>query len=387
MKSPYTEYFDRVVDRHGTDSEKWEKYAGRDVISLWLADMDFQSPPSVIEALHRRVDHGVFGYTRAPDELYDAVTGTLHSEYGWRIEREWLVWLPGLVTGLNVACRAVGEVYDTVATTVPVYPYFMSAAQRSDRNVITVPLIRERGQWSIEFDKLESAITPRTRLFILCNPHNPVGRVYSREELEHLAEICEKHDLVICSDEIHCGLVLDEDKTHIPSATLGPEISKRTITLMSPSKTFNLPGLGLAFAVIPDADLRRRFKGAKAGIVPGVNALAYVAALAAYRDGSEWHKALISYLKLNRDEVEASISNIPGLSMSHVEATYLAWIDTSNTGLDDPVAFFEQDGVGLACGRPFGGPGFVRLGFGCPRKTLIEALDRIRKALVKLRRM
>ncbi len=385
LKSGNNIDFDRAVERRGTYSEKWEKYAGRDVIPLWLADMDFASPPSVIEALHRRVDHGVFGYTRAPDELYEVLISTLHDEYGWSVQKEWFVWLPGLVTGLNVACRAVGADRATVLTTVPVYPYFMSAAQWSDRELTTVPLTRENGQWSIDFGRLESAITRRTRLFILCNPHNPVGRVYTRDELERLAEICEKHDLVICSDEIHCSLVLDEDKVHIPTATLSPELSSRIITLMSPSKTFNLPGLGLAFAIIPDPDLRRRFNGVKAGIVPGVNALAYDAALAAYRDGSEWHTALLSYLRANRDALEQAMLNLPELTMSRVEATYLAWIDTRAAGLDDPESFFEQAGVGLACGRAFGGPGFVRLGFGCPRKTLMEALDRMGNALSKRR--
>jgi cystathionine beta-lyase len=373
--------FDRPVHRGGTYSEKWEKYKGRDVIPLWLADMDFESPPAVIESLHQRVDHGVFGYTRAPEELYETVLAMLHDEYGWKVDREWIVWLPGLVTGLNVVCRAVGEIGDTVLTAVPVYPYFMSAAQWSQRELTTVSLVEDSGNWTFDFDRLEAAITPRTRLLILCNPHNPVGRVYTRQELETLADICMRHDIVICSDEIHCGLLLDQDKTHIPTATLDKDIAQQTITLMSPSKTFNLPGLGLAFAIIPDEELRRRVNRAKSGIVPWVNALAYTAAIAAYKEGSEWHREVLSYLRVNRDMVQQAIHEMPRLQMAHVEATYLAWIDTRALELEDPASFFEQAGVGLACGKPFEGPGFVRLGFGCPRATLMKALERMRVSM------
>ena len=384
MESGRTVDFDRIVDRSGTESVKWDKYANRDVIPLWLADMDFVSPSCVMEALHRRVDHGVFGYGRAPDELNEVVLEMLLAEYDWRVEGEWLVWLPGLVTGLNVVCRAIGEVGDTVLTAVPVYPYFLSAARRSRRELTTVPLLNHSGRWTLDFDQLERAVTKTTRLCILCNPHNPVGRVYTADELHALASFCEQHEVVLCSDEIHCGLVLDEDTHHVPVAALSPEIARHTVTMMSPSKTFNLAGLGVAFAVIPDTELRRRFRGAMSGIVPWVNVLAYEAALAAYREGSEWHSALLSYLRANRDEVEAAVERMPGLEMNHVEATYLAWIDTRATGLEDPVSFFEQAGVGLADGEPFGGPGFVRLGFGTSRGLLIQALERMEKSLERL---
>jgi cystathionine beta-lyase len=249
------------------------------------------------------------------------------------------------------------------------------------RNLVTVPLTEGPERWVHDFERLERAITPSTRLFVLCNPHNPTGRVFTRDELTTLSAICERHDLVICSDEIHCGLVLDEDKTHIPTATLSPDVARRTITLMAPSKTFNLPGLGCSFAVISDRDLRKRFRKAMAGIVPHVNALGYTAALAAYRDSREWHDEVLSYLRANRDVVEESIANLPGLSMRHVEATYLAWIDVRETGLEDPVEFFEAAGVGLSDGRDFGGPGFVRLNFGCPRVTLEGALAKMAEAM------
>ncbi len=373
--------FDTVVERRGTDSAKWDKYRGRDIIPLWLADMDFRSPPAVLAALRRRVDHGVFGYGSTPPALVDTVASMLLAAYGWQVEPDWLVWLPGLVTGLNVICRAVAAPDEEVLTAVPVYPPFLSAPRLSRRSLAAVPLCPDGGRWSFDFERLEASITPRTRLFLLCNPHNPVGRVFAREELARLAGLAGKYDLVICSDEIHCGLVLDPDKLHVPIATLDPVLARRTVTFMSPSKTFNLPGLGCAFAVIPDPGLRRRFKEAMAGIVPGVNLMGYAAALAAYREGAEWLAALLVCLRRNRDLVSAAVNRMPGLKMDHVEATYLAWIDTRTAGIKEPVKFFEAAGVGLADGAAFGGPGFVRLGFACPEVTLNEALNRMKGAL------
>ncbi|MGD8342284.1 MAG: PatB family C-S lyase [Desulfobacterales bacterium] len=375
--------FSLAVERRNTASMKWDKYKGRDIIPLWVADMDFCSPPAVIEALQQRVAHGVFGYTVAPESLETIVVEKLAADFNWSIQPEWLVWLPGLVTGFNVACRAVGEDNGDVMTAVPVYPHFLTAPQNSRRRLIKVPLQETDNHWTFDFDRLEKAITPDTRLFLLCNPHNPVGRVFRRDELDTLADICENHDVIICSDEIHCELILDSEKTHIPTATLDAAVAERTITLMSPSKTFNLPGLGCAFAVISARKLRRRFIKAMAGIVPHVNAMGYAAAEAAYRDCADWHAALLEYLRGNRDKAARAISDIPRLSMAPVEATYLAWIDVRSAGLADPVRFFEDAGVGLQDGIEFGGPGYVRLNFGCQRPLLEEALDRIKKAMDK----
>ena len=376
-----THDFDRTVDRRGTNSLKWDLYKGKEIIPLWVADMDFRVSPAIIRALQAHVNHGVFGYTLVPDELIDVVIGRLATQYQWKIERDWIVWLPGLVTGINVACRAVGDTGDEVLTTVPIYPPFLTAPGNSSRELGTVPLMEGAGGWEIDFDLLEPAITPRTRILLLCSPHNPTGRVFTRDELSTLAQICERHDLVICSDEIHCELVLDTDKEHIPMATLSPEVERRTITLMAPSKTFNIPGLGCSFAVISDEPLRRQFLRAMKGIVPHVNALGYTAALAAYRDSRDWYLAMIDYLRENRDSVERSIEAMPGLSMHHVEATYLAWIDTRQTGMKDPVKIFEEAGVGLSDGKSFGAEGFVRLNFGCPRSVLEEAFQRMRRIM------
>ncbi|MDD2850909.1 MAG: PatB family C-S lyase [Desulfuromonadaceae bacterium] len=375
--------FDSKVDRSGTDSEKWDKYHGRDIIPLWVADMDFRSPPAVISALHERVEQGVFGYsTNPPTGLVEAVMAHLERDFAWHIEPEWLVWLPGLVCGLNVLCRTAGVAGDEIITFTPIYPPFLSAPVLSERITVTVPLKQGGNRWLADMPALEKAITPRTRMLLICSPHNPVGRVWTRDELQQFVDIAERHDLTIGSDDIHAGLILDEKSRHIPIAALSPEAARRTITLLAPSKTYNIPGLGCSFAVIADPVLRSRFKKAAGRIVPHVNILGYTAAKAAYRYGEEWRQQLIAYLRGNRDLVMAEINATPGLSMAHVEATYLAWIDTRETGIKNPGLFFEQAGVGLSDGADFGAPGFVRLNFGCSRILLVKALQKMREAVV-----
>ena len=238
--------------------------------------------------------------------------------------------------------------------------------------------------WLFDFNRLEQMVTDKTRLFILCNPHNPVGRVYTRNELANLAAFCNRHDIAICADEIHCDLILDKEKVHIPIATLDPEVAARTITMMAPSKTFNLPGLGCAFAVISDQKLRRRFKRAMAGIVPRPNVLGYVAAMAAFSECADWHAALLDYLRGNLETVTRAIEQMAPFSIAPVEATYLAWIDMRASGIENPVRFLEDAGVGLQDGIEFEGPGFARLNFGCSRSLLEKALARMQTAMEKL---
>ena len=370
--------FDEVRERRGSDSVKWSRYAGRDVLPLWVADMDFPSPPAVIEALRRRIEHGIFGYASPWPSLVETVREYLFREHGLEIEPGWLVWLPGLVSGLNVACRAVPGV---VFTAVPVYPPFLTAPAR----LVTAPLRRGEERWEWDLSAVEAALSPDVRLFLLCHPHNPVGRAFDEAELGALAELAARRDLVVCSDEIHAGLLLEPGRRHLPFAALSKEAARRSITLVAPSKTFNLPGLGCALAVIPDPDLRGRFRRAMAGIVPHVNVLGLVACEAALRDGGEWHRALIEYLRGNRERVAAAVAGIPGLRTTPVEATYLAWIDARGTGLPEPQRTLEEAGVGLSDGADFGPGeayrGFLRLNFGCPRATLDEALSRMRRAV------
>lgn len=373
--------FDTPIDRAGFSSAKWNRYRGRDILPMWVADMDFRSPPAVIDALRERVEHGVFGYTDVPDELVEAVLEWLGARFKWAVAPEWLVWLPGLVTGINVACRSAGEEGGDILTTTPIYPPFLSAPRLAGRNTARVPMVRSGRRWEMDFDRFEAALGPDTRMHLLCNPHNPTGRVFSRDELERMCEACLRADALVCSDEIHCGLVLEKGAEHIPAASLDADIADRSITLMAPSKTYNIPGLGCSFAVIPNDQLRRRFLHTMSGIVPHVNALGYTAANAAYRRGEAWRLALVEYLRANRSLVEQEIGAMPGLDMGHVEATYLAWIDARPAGIERPVAFFERAGVGLSDGAGFGGKGFVRLNFGCPRPILRKALRRMSDAL------
>lgn len=372
--------FDTPIERRNTDSAKWHKYQGRDIIPLWVADMDFKSPQAVIDALHERIAHGVFGYPHPGDALKAAIRSYLMDNYHWQVDPQWIVWLPGLVSGLNVACRSVGKPGDAVLTTIPIYPPFLSAPGYARRRLQTTTLYFAHDRWHVDWDDLEKAVQADSALFLLCNPHNPTGRVFSQEELASLAQFALRHDLVICSDEIHCDLILEPGCRHIPIAMLDPEIARRTITLMAPSKTFNIPGLCCAYAIIANDHLRRCFKRAMAGIVPHINTLGLVAAQAALDHGKTWLQDLLIYLRENRDLVFQTINQWPGMHMGNVEATYLAWIDARSRVADDPVPYYEKAGVGLSDGREFGMPGFVRLNFGCSRSLLTAALDRMAKA-------
>ncbi|MDR2637022.1 MAG: PatB family C-S lyase, partial [Zoogloeaceae bacterium] len=371
--------FDQAPDRRDSDSQKWRRYAEH-VLPLWVADMDFPAPPAVLEALRARLEHGILGYGEPLPSQAEAVARHLEEEYAWRIEPEWIVWLPGLVVGLNVVCRSLaGE----VLTCTPIYPPFLSAPRLSERALRRVPLVMEGGRWQVDWAALEAAVTPETHLFLLCHPHNPVGRCWTPEELQRFADFAARHDLIVCSDEIHCGLLLDENLTHRPFADLAG-MAGRTVTLMAPSKTFNLPGMSCAFAVVPDAELRHRMLRVMAGIVPHVNILGLVACEAAFRQGKDWHRELLAVLRRNRNRLEAAVAGLPPLSMSHVEATYLGWIDARGLierGIEHPVAHFEAHGLGLSNGADFGTPGWVRLNFGCTADTLEEALRRLRHAV------
>lgn len=373
-----SEAFAHPPSRRGSDSIKWARYAARDVLPLWVADMDFSAPPAVLTALQERIGHGIFGYGEATPQVYAAVLDHLRAEYAWEVDADWLVWLPGLVTGLNVACRSVSG---RVLTATPIYPPFLSAPRLSGRSLDTCSLVCAEQGWQWDWAALDASVRAESELFLLCHPHNPVGRAWQREELERLADFAERHDLIVCSDEIHCGLILEEARPHLPFASLSPAAAQRSITLMAPSKTYNLPGLACAFAVIPDAGLRRRFTAAMAGIVPHVNVLGYVACAAAYRDSADWHRQLLAVLRKNCARVENAVAALPGICMTPVEATYLAWLDVRALGLADPLRHFEAHGLGLSDGRDFAAPGWLRLNFGCTENTLDEALRRLQQAV------
>jgi cystathionine beta-lyase len=348
--------------------------------------MDFRSSPAIIDALHRRVEHGIFGYARPTKSEVAAIIDALARRYGWTIDASWLVWLPGLVCGLNVTAQAFAQPGYQVLCNTPVYPPFMTAPRNSGRESVAVPLALNSGarRWEIDWDAMEHAITPRTKLFFLCNPHNPVARVFRRDELQRIGEFCLRHNLILCSDEIHCDLIL-EDIPHIPTGLLGGEIADRTVTLMAPSKTFNVPGLGTSFAIISNPQLRATFVRATAGIVAEVTTLGFAACEAAYRDSEGWRQGLLAYLRGNRDHLlDFTARELPGLKIeAPIEATYLAWFKCEALGLADPVGHFEKHGVGLSDGFFFGTPRGknIRLNFGCPRATLDEALRRMQRAV------
>jgi cysteine-S-conjugate beta-lyase len=366
--------FDAPVDRAGTWSTRWERYAGRDVIPLWVADSDFRAPPAVLKALAERVEHGVLGYTVVPNELRQAIIERLARLYGWRVAPEWIVFIPGLVPGLHHTARVLIAPDAHVLVPKPVYQHVKRAPELARRALTELPLVLEGGRWVFDLDVMEKSISPRTGAFFLCNPQNPGGTVFRRGELERLAEAT--REALIVSDEIHCDLLLDAQCRHVPIASLAPEVSRRTVTLMSPNKTFNFPSAGCAWAIIENAELRKAFSiDLDSHYLPSPAVFGYLAALAAYRDGDAWLEAQLEYLRGNRDLVEKEID----LPMAHVEATYLAWIDASS--IENAHEVFLQHGVALSPGAQFGEPRFVRLNFGTQRKLLEKALARISDAI------
>jgi cystathionine beta-lyase len=380
--------FDRVVNRCGTDSIKWCKYPP-EALPLWVADMDFCSPEPVITALRERVEHGVFGYGKEPPELRPVLVERLQRLYGWQVAPEWLVFLPGVVIGFNLVCRAFASAGDGILLQTPAYPPILSAPQHAGCTCNGMELTRQAdGQYTIDLDLFERTITDRTRVFILCNPHNPVGRVFTRQELQGMAEICLRHNLVICSDEIHCDFVYP-GREHIPIGALDPEVGAHTITLMAPSKTFNIAGLHFAVAIVPDEQVRKRLCAAQDGLVHEPDILGYTASLAAYRDGQPWLEELMRYLAANRDfALEYVNERLRGIRAARPEGTYLLWLDCRQAGIPgNPQEFFlERARVALNDGPDYGqgGEGFLRLNFGCPRSTLAEALGRMEAALARL---
>lgn len=371
--------FDAPVERRGTWSTRWERYPG-DVIPLWVADTDFPAPPPVLAALRRRLDHGVLGYSVQPAVLRDAVIARMQRLYGWRIEPEWLVFVSGVVPGLHLAARHLMRPDQHALVPMPVYHHLKKSLELAQRAHTDVPLVLSNGRWVWDESALAAAVRPQSRLLMLCNPQNPGGTIFTRGELARLAAFAEKHGLVICSDEIHAEILLDEGKPHVPIASVSPEASRRTVTLISPNKAFGFPGAGCAFAVIEDAALRKAFSADHHATVHDASVFGYEAALAAARDCDDWLAAQLAYLRANRDLVEREIAAMPGLKMAHVEATYLAWIDASGLGVADPHKHFLDHGVAMSPGSQFGDARFVRLNFGTRRALLKQALERISSA-------
>ena len=375
--------FDTCPERTGYGSLKWDKYKGRDILPLWVADMDFVTAPEILDALQHRLDHGVFGYTIPHEAPIEAVIKYLDRQHSYSAKAAWLNFLPGLVPAINLCCHAFTEPGDSVMTATPVYPPFISAPDYAERELIKVPLcLDSQDRWTLDIAAMEAAIQAHTKIFVLCSPHNPVGRVFSKEELTALADFCERHDLILISDEIHCDLVFDAEAKHTLTATLGEQIADRTVTLMAPSKTYNLPGLACAFSVIENTKLRAQFQKTIRGIITEVNCFGYAGITAAYDHGEPWRQALLTYLRDNYNFIYDFIRReIPEITFRPMESTYLAWFDVSKLGIKDPVRHFEKHGIGLSDGTPFDGHQHLRLNFGCPYSRLEEGLEKIKAAV------
>jgi cystathionine beta-lyase len=388
--------FNWVIDRRGTNSEKWKRY-GPDVLPLWVADMDFAAPEPILEALRAAADHGVFGYEFPSSALYETVAARMGKLYGWEISPDMVVATPGMIAGFNAAARCACSQGEGILIQPPVYPPFLSVHKNAAlvRQDAPLKMVAEGNvlQYSVDFDVFEKALdssNARTAMFLLCNPHNPTGQIYSRSDLVLMADICIKKDMIICSDEIHSELLLGDVK-HTPLAAISPEIADRTITLVAPSKTFNIAGLFCAFAIIPNPDLLRRYKKTLEQMSMHVNSLGLRAAEIAFSGAcDEWLAALRDYLLGNRDyAVEFVKEEINGVRITVPQATYLAWLDCNELVKSGRIKgiphefFLKEARVALNDGMTFGsgGEGFVRLNFGCPRKTLDEALERMRAAL------
>lgn len=396
MKTRETYDFDTVIDRHRTNSVKWDFcnccFGVDDILPMWVADMDFKAPPAVVAAIEEAARHGIYGYSALPEGYFEAVVAWIAKRYNWTIRKEWLSYTPGVITGLNVAIQTFTRPGDKVVLQSPVYPPFFKSIENNGRRVLDNRLRYTGEGYEMDLELLESQMDEETKMIALCSPHNPVGRVWSREELQGLAEIVLKHDLLVFSDEIHADLVYS-GADHISFASLSRELAERTITGIAPSKTFNIAGLKASVIITPRENLRREFDKAQERTfgLYNANTFAICAAEAAYREGEAWLEALMEYLEANRDYALQRLEReLPEIQVAKPEGTFLLWLDCNRFGLS-PEELYEtvscKGRVGLNDGRSFGagGEGFLRLNIGCPRSVLTEGLDRLTGVLGPLR--
>ncbi|PWK35917.1 MalY/PatB family protein [Pseudomonas sp. OV226] len=375
--------FDQVFDRHNTGSTKWSRYPA-DVLPMWVADMDFAAPPMIIQALQKRLEHPMVGYSVAPDNLRKAIVADLWNKYAWRIEPQELIFLPGVESGFNMALKALVQPQQNVVVQVPNYPPLRHAPGHWGLNKVELNFNElADGTYTTPLDTLSQSLQGGGAL-LLSNPHNPLGKAFPRDELQAIADICLEQGAWIISDEIHAELCFDGRK-HVPMATLSADIARRTITLMSASKAYNIAGLKTSFMIIQDRALREQVNHARCGMVDSVNPLGLEATRVAYSEAGPWLTELSAYLQSNRDYlVDAVRTRLPGITMNVPQSTYLAWLDCSALGLDNPQQFFlDQAKVGLSPGLDFGDDArqFVRLNFGCPRALLEEGIARMERSL------
>lgn len=380
--------FDEIIDRRNSDSKKWNLYE-EDVLPFWVADMDFRSPQPVIEALEGRIKHGVFGYAAENIALKEIICERLLELYKWTIFPEDIIFLPGVVNGFNLVIQALTDPGQEILMQPPVYHPFLYAPQNAQTVRKDAPLlIGTDRKYFIDFDQFDASIEENTKLFLLCNPHNPAGRVFTNDELEKMADICLKKNTIICSDEIHADIIY-QGYQHIPIASLSSKIAQNTVTLMAPSKTFNIAGLGFSVAIVQNSELRKKLKHARRGLVSDPNVLGITAAKAAYEFGDEWLTQLIEYLSHNFEALTSYIhQHLPAVKITPIEGTYLAWLDCRDLLIEKNAYdfFLKEARVAFNDGKIFGpgGEGFIRFNFGCPRSQMIEGLGRMKKSVERV---
>lgn len=386
--------FDKVIDRTGSESMKWvhprRDLGVTDAIPMWVADMDFEAPPAVLEALRRRLEHGVFGYPQVPASFFEAAAGWLGRRHGWAVDPGWMSMTPGIVPALNYCVRAFSRPGDPVIVQPPVYHPFYYAIENNDRRIVRNPLRFDGRRYTMDFDDLRTKIDAPGRMLLLCSPHNPVGRVWSREELEELARISVERDLVVIADEIHHDLVYRGHRHHVLAA-LSPELALQTVTCVAPSKTFNIPGLATAAVIAQNPDLLKRFEdeAERSGFDLG-QVFGLVGFEAAYGHGDDWLDALLPYLEGNIDVLERFLAErLPKIKLVRPEGTYLALLDCRGLGIEAGALnefFLKKARVYFSDGRIFGdeAAGFVRINFGCARSVLVEAMERVERAVSAL---
>jgi len=373
---------DKIISRFNTDSVRWDKY-NKDIIPLWVADMDFETPQCVIDAITKRLDHKVFGYTHAPYHLKEEITQYIKDQFGWTIDPEWIVFTPSLVSSLYSIAQQVTQADDHVMTLQPVYHHILQAASFSNRDYSAVPLDANNHRLILSSDGLKHYQKNNTRLLFFCNPHNPGGTVYSRTELTDIAEFCVNNNIVICSDEIHCNMIHDRIQ-HLPIASLSEEIADQSITLMSLNKVFNIPGLGLAWMICKNKEIRKKIQAQIGTLIPDPQIISYVSTQAALRHGEPWRQELIQYLESNKLMLKNDIKQMQLLQMYTMEASYLAWIDCSQLEIKDPAQLFLDHGLALQPGSMFQQDNHMRINIATPKSVLREALERMRAAINSL---
>lgn len=373
--------FSTLPSRRQSGSLKWDLDPNAD--PYWVADMDFPSPPCIVDALRERVEHAIYGYALEPHDLKSILVNYMQSSHGAHISPDWIIHMGGCVSALSTLAMAVCSEGDSIMTCGPVYPPIRTVHEHVPCAMIEVPHIFRNGQWTFDWEAMEQAVLPTTKLFVLSNPQNPFGRVFSKEEIVRLAEFCRDHHMILCSDEIHCDLVLDEDCKHYSAMCLPDALRQNSVTLTAPSKTYNIAGIGYTVVIIPSEELRKQFHRHQYHVQPMVHCLAYAAGRAAYLDGEPWRKELIAHLRKNRDELYSFVSaHMPGIRMAPMQATYLAWMDCSALGIANPQAFFrEKAGVFLNNGADFGAPSCVRFNFGTTREYMLQGLEKMASAL------